>query len=410
MKIGIIREGKIPPDSRTPLTPEQCAHLIRDLHIDVVVEPSPIRCYTSAEYMDFHVPLTHDLHECEVLLGIKEVPLDQLIPGKTYLFFSHTIKEQAHNRKLLQSILAKQIRLLDYEVMTDDQGRRLIAFGKFAGMVGAHNALWTWGQRTGDFELPRMKDCFDYEAAKDHYHSVEWPPVKIVVTGSGRVGTGAVEVLHDMGILQVNPREFVANEFDEAVFTQLIPQDYAARKDGQPFHTRDFYAHPEEYRSIFTPYTRAADILINGIFWDKRAPAFFTAEDMRTPEFRIRVIADVTCDIAPVSSIPSTLRPSSIANPVYGYDPESGDEIAPFQPGGVDMMAIDNLPSEMPRDASRAFGDQFIHHILPELLLTHSKVIERATIAVNGQLGPHFQHLQEYAGLVLEIQATVTKS
>ncbi len=399
MKIGIIREGKIPPDSRTPLTPEQCAHLVRDLHMDVMVEPSPIRCYPNAEYMDFHIALSHDMHECDVLMGIKEVPVDQLIPNKTYLFFSHTIKAQAHNRKLLQAVLSKNIRLLDYEVMTDDMGRRLIAFGKFAGMVGAHNALWTWGRRTGEFQLPRMKDCFDYEAAKDHYFQVKWPPVKIVVTGSGRVGTGAIEVLHDMGILQVNPREFLENEFDEAVFTQVAPQDYVARKDRQAFHTREFYAHPEAYESIFTPFTHAADIMINGIFWDKRAPAFFTVEDMRHPDFRIRVIADITCDIAPESSIPSTLRPSSIANPVYGYDPVTGEEIAPFQPHGVDMMAIDNLPSEMPRDASRAFGDMFIHHILPELRLPHSKVIERATIAANGELGPHFQYLREYVGM-----------
>lgn len=399
MKLGIIREGKTPPDSRTPLTPDQCAHLLRDLQVEVMVEPSPIRCYPDTEYAEFQVPLSPRMQDCDVLMGIKEVPVDQLIPDKTYLFFSHTIKEQAYNRKLLQAILAKGIRLLDYEVMTDEQGRRLIAFGKFAGMVGAHNALWTWSQRCGSFELPRMKECFDYEAAKDHYFHVKWPPVKIVVTGSGRVGTGAVEVLHDMGILQVSKEEFLENDFDEAVFTQLIPQNYVARRDGQPFHTRDFYSHPEAYESVFAPYARAADIMINGIFWDTRAPAFFTVEEMRSPDFRIRVIADVTCDIAPVSSIPCTLRPSSIADPVFGYDPATGREIPPFQPNGIDVMAIDNLPSEMPRDASRAFGDMFIHHILPELLLPHSAVIERATIAEKGRLGKHFEYLKEYAGI-----------
>ncbi len=396
MKIGIIREGKTPPDSRAPLTPEQCAHLIRDLKLDIRVEPSNIRCYTNAEYMDFHVPLSADLEDCDILMGIKEVPIEQLIPGKTYLFFSHTIKAQPHNRKLLLEILNRRIRLLDYEVMTDEHRRRLIAFGKFAGMVGAHNALWTWGMRTGAFELPRMKDCFDYEAAKDHYHRINWPPVKIVVTGSGRVGTGAIEVLHDMGILQVSPKEFLENDFEEAVFTQVSPYDYVARTDGQPFHTRDFYAHPGEYRSVFEPFTRASDIMINGIFWDNRAPAFFTAASMENPEFRIRVIADITCDIAPESSIPSTLRPSSIANPVYGYDPHTGLETEPFLPGSVDVMAIDNLPSEMPRDASRAFGDQFIHHILHELMLPESPVIERATVAVDGRLGKHFQYLKSY--------------
>ena len=396
MKIGIIREGKTPPDTRTPLTPEQCAHLIRDLQLDVRVEPSHIRCYTNAEYMDFHVPVSADMEACDVLMGIKEVPVDQLIPDKTYLFFSHTIKAQPYNRRLLQEILKRRIRLLDYEVMTDEQSRRLIAFGKFAGMVGAHNALWTWGMRSGDFQLPRMKDCFDYEAAKDHYHKINWPSVKIVVTGSGRVGTGAVEVLHDMGILQVSPAEFLENEFEEAVFTQITPHDYVARKDGKSFHTRDFYAHPDQYHSIFERFTRTADIMINGIFWDKRAPAFFTAEQMKNPDFRIRVMADVTCDIAPESSIPCTVRASSIANPVYGYDLQTGTETAPFLSNSIDVMAIDNLPSEMPRDASRSFGDQFIHHILQELLRPDSAVIERATIAENGQLGKHFQYLQSY--------------
>jgi saccharopine dehydrogenase (NAD+, L-lysine forming) len=400
MKIGIIREGKTPPDARTPLVPEQCAYLIREKHLDIIAEPSPIRCYANAEYEDFHVPVSHDLHRCDVLMGIKEVPVDQLIADKTYLFFSHTIKEQPYNRKLLQAVLQKNIRLLDYEVMTDDLGRRLIAFGKFAGMVGAHNALWTWGQRTGAFTLPRMKDCFDYEAAKEHYFHTSWPAVKIVVTGSGRVGTGAVEVLHDMGILQVSPDEFLNNDFDEAVFTQVTPHEYVARKDGAPFHTRDYYQHPEQYQSAFGPFTRCTDIFINGIYWDSKAPAFFTADDMKSPDFRIRVIADVTCDIAPVSSVPSTIRPSSIANPVYGYDPESGTESAPHQANIIDVMAIDNLPSEMPRDASRAFGDMFINHILHEMMKPDSSVIERATIAKNGQLGKHFQYLSGYAGLV----------
>jgi len=399
MKIGIIKEGKTPPDTRTPLVPEQCAYLIREKHLDIVVEPSPIRCYPNAEYDHFHVPVSPDMHRCDVLMGIKEVPISQLIPDKTYLFFSHTIKQQPYNQQLLQAVLQKNIRLLDYEVMTDELGRRLIAFGKFAGMVGAHNALWTWAQRTGQFSLPRMKDCFDYEAAREHYFHTTWPAVKIVVSGSGRVGTGAIEVLHDMGILQVSPAEFLNNDFDEAVFTQVTPYEYVARKDGQAFHTRDFYQHPQEYRSAFAPFTRCTDIFINGIYWDNQAPAFFTAEEMKSPDFRIRVIADVTCDIAPVSSIPATLRPSSIANPVYGYDPALMEESAPHLPHVIDMMAIDNLPSEMPRDASRAFGEMFISHILHELMSPGSPVIERATIAEHGRLGKHFQYLSDYAGL-----------
>lgn len=399
MKIGIIREGKTPPDSRVPLSPAQCAHIIQHFPIDLVVEHSEHRCFKNEEYEALNVPLSADLQDCDILMGVKEVPIDQLIPDKTYLFFSHTIKEQAYNKKLLQAILAKQIRLIDYEVLTDEKGRRLIAFGRFAGMVGAHNALLTYAMRTKAFEIPRMNSFIDYKAAINFYKSLELPPVKIVLTGTGRVGQGSAEVLRDMGIEQVGPEDFLNKAYDKAVFTQLRCEHYAARTDGTAFDKKDFYQNPHLYASIFAPYFRVADIMINGIYWDNQAPAFFTRKEMQAEDFKIKVIADVTCDIAPVASIPATIRPSTIADPIFGYDPHTGLETAPFQAKGVDMMAIDNLPSELPRDASESFGNQFIQHILPEFLQPQSDMLDRATIAVQGQLGSHFQYLKNYAGL-----------
>lgn len=396
MKIGIIREGKIPPDSRVPLTPEQCAEIIRDYPVDVVVEPFPGRCFPDELYGKLSVPLSGDLSGMDILMGVKEVPVQQLIPGKTYFFFSHTIKEQAHNRSLLRAILDKNIRLIDYEVLTDEHGRRLIAFGRFAGMVGAHNGIMAYGRRTGQYSLRRMKDCLDYAEATTVYRHLQLPPMKVVLTGSGRVGQGAARVLKDMGIRQASPESFLEETFAKPVFTQLECKHYAARKDGAPFSTRDFYKHPERYKSIFAPYYRVADVMINGIYWDKKAPAFFTKEEMRREDFNIQVIADVTCDIAPDASIPSTLRPSTIDEPVYGYDPDTETETAPYQHRSVDVMAIDNLPNELPRDASQAFGRQFIAHVLPELLKEHSPMIDRATIAENGHLGPRFQYLEGF--------------
>lgn len=396
MKIGIIREGKVPPDSRVPLAPSQCAFLMKNYDLEVVVEPSAVRCYADAEYAAAGVMLTTELADCDWLMGIKEVPIAQLIPEKTYLFFSHTIKAQPYNRQLLQAILDKKIRLIDYEVLTDEHGERLIAFGRFAGMVGAHNALWTYGQRSGAFQLGRLKDYFDYAAAKADYQKLRLPPLKIVVTGTGRVGSGAVEVLRDMDIREVPPADFVRFRYDEPVFTHLSSKHYVARIDGKAFDYHDFYAHPQYYRSAFEPYFQIADIFINGIFWDVRSPAFFSAEDMRRQDFNIAVIADVTCDIAPKSSVPATLRASTIADPVFGYDPHSESETAPYQPHGIDMMTIDNLPSELPRDASYAFGEKFLHHVLPELLDENSPVIKRATIAENGELTAYFQYLQSY--------------
>lgn len=396
MKIGIIREGKTPPDSRVPLVPAHCSSIIKDTAFDLVVEPSSNRCFSDDEYLAHNIPINTSIEDCDILLGVKEVPIDQLIPNKTYCFFSHTIKKQAYNRQLLLAILEKNIRLIDYEVMTNEKGQRLIAFGRFAGMVGAHNAIWTYGQRTGQYQLKRMKDCKDYAEAKASYQALQLPPVKIVLTGTGRVGSGAAEVLRDMGIREIHPEEFLTFSFSEPVFTQLACHHYAARKDGSTFDKKDFYKNPQLYKSIFSPFIRVSDIMINGIYWDNQAPAFFTKEEMQDHTFNIKVIADVTCDIAPVSSIPSTLKASTIADPVFGFDPKTGSEGIAFRDDVIDMMTIDNLPNELPRDASTAFGDQFIAHILPEFLNSKSEILNRATVAVKGQLGPHFQYLQDY--------------
>lgn len=401
MTIGIIREGKTPPDSRVPLSPQQCAKIIKTRpDIKVVVQPSPIRCFPDEAYAKLNVPMQEDLNDCDVLLGVKEVPIEQLLPNKTYFFFSHTIKEQPYNRDLLRAILDKNIRLIDYEVLTNKQGKRLIAFGKFAGMVGAHNGMMSYGQRTGAFSLPRMKDCYDYEAAKAIYRETDWPALRIVLTGTGRVGQGAALVLRDMGIREVTPEEYLDHQYDEAVFTQLHVQHYVAPKNGRKFSKKDFYDHPKDYRSTFAPYTQTTDLMINGIYWDNDAPAFFTKEDMQQADFRIQVIADVTCDIAPVSSIPSTLMASTIADPVFGYNPVTGAKTKPYQEGSIDMMTIDNLPNELPRDASRAFGQQFITYILEELTQPGSEILERATVAVDGRLGRHFQYLEGYVAQV----------
>jgi alanine dehydrogenase len=397
MKIGIIKEGKIPSDARVPLVPWQCAVLKEEHGIDVVVQRSDVRCFTDEEYAASGIELVDDLAGCDLLMGVKEVPVQDLLREKAYLFFSHTIKKQPQNRKLLQAVLKKGIRLIDYELLKDDSGCRLIAFGHYAGMVGAHNGLWTYGHRTGLFSLKRMRDFHEYKQAREAYGDLRLPPLRVVLTGTGRVSTGARQVLQDMGIQQVNPDDFLQAEFKTPVFTQLSGQHYLSRKDGQPFVRQEFYEDPQLYVCDFEPYFRKADIMINGIFWDSRSPVFFTREDMLRPDFIIKVIADITCDIAPASSVPSTLRPSTIDDPVYGYDPRLGTEVPPFTPHGIDVMAIDNLPSEMPRDASAAFGNQFIEHILPEFFRPNSNVLHRATIALEGRLNDPFFYLRDYA-------------
>lgn len=398
MKIGIIREGKTPPDSRVPLTPKQCAYISEIYPVDFVIEPSPTRCYKDEEYAREGIRLSSDLSNCDVLMGVKEVPLEQLIPFKTYMFFSHTMKKQPYNKKLLKEILNKHIQIIDYEALKDVRGQRLIAFGHYAGMVGAHNALWTYGQRTGDFTLTRACDSHDYAAMCHEYDATKFPPIKICLTGNGRVANGAIDVLKDMKIREVSPDDFLNRTYQEAVFTQLHGRHYVRNKDKMPFVKNEFYNHPERFESAFEPFTKVTDVFINGIYWDPRSPQFFTLEDMKKEDFKIKVIADVTCDIAPEASIPSTLEPSTIAEPVYGYNPDNQQLTTPFQIDSIDVMAIDNLPNELPRDASEFFGKQFIENILPDLLHhEHSAIIHNATIAQYGGLTPLYEYLSDYA-------------
>lgn len=398
MKIGIIREGKVPPDSRVLFTPEQCVALQEKYKVQFFVQPSTGRCLPDDLYEAAGITLQEDISDCDVLMGIKEVPKEQLIPNKAYFFFSHTIKAQPYNRALLQKILKENITLYDYEVLTNEKKQRVIAFGRFAGIVGAHNGMMTYGNRTAAFALEQMHKYDDYAAAIAYYKTLSFPKMKIVVTGKGRVANGAAEVFDHMGIRKVSSKDFLTKDYDEAVYTQLDCIDYAAPKDtNRSFELMDFFTNPQDYQSIFEPYTKVADLMVNGIYWANEAPAFFTKEDMKQAAFSIKVIADVTCDIAPVASIPSTLFATTIAKPVFGYDPQTESAVEPYQTHTIDMMTIDNLPNELPKDASKSFGEQFTENVIEELLeLKNTGMLERAMIATNGALGPHFQYLTDY--------------
>ena len=398
MKIAIIREDKNPPDSRVALIPHQVRKLL-DKGYNIEVQRSKNRCYKDSEYEALGIPLIDEVGDHDFLIGVKEVPVSNIVEGKTYFMFSHTIKEQPYNAKLLRRFIDLDSTLVDYEVLVDSNEKRVIAFGKFAGMVGAHNALYTYGMRTKEFSLPRMKDLDDYAAAIELYSSIELPAVRIALTGTGRVSKGAAMVLRDMGVKEVSPESYIADEFDYAVFTQLSSFYYAKRKDGKGFNKiQHFYDNPSLYESDFHHFLPHTDILINGIYWDPEAPAFFTIDQMKDKSFAIKVIADVTCDIAPEASIPSTIKPSTIAIPVYGYDPHTNQETEPYS-GNVDVMAIDNLPNELPRDASEAFGNMFIDNVLSPLENGDDSIIKRGTIVSKGNLTQRFSYLTTYAGL-----------
>jgi len=397
MKIGIIKEGKIPSDNRVPLAPNQCAHINETTSHKVVVQSSDIRCFSDQDYVDEGITIVENVDDCDLLMGVKEVPIDSLLADKMYMFFSHTIKRQPYNRKLLKAILEKNIHLVDYETIVDENDKRLIAFGKFAGMVGAHNGVMTFGARTGLYALPRMTTFLNYKKAKENYEGLKLPNICVVLTGSGRVGNGAARVLQDLGFKKVSPEEFKHNDFNSPIFTQLHSGDYIQKKDESDFEKHEYYKNPSNFKIDFSSFYKKADIFVNGIYWDSDGPAFFTIDEMQSSDFNIQVIADVTCDIAPESSIPSTVRPSTIEEPVYGFNPSTGNENDPYQPDCIDVMAIDNLPNELPRDASRAFGDMFIEHVLPELD-PDSDLIQRSSMTTpDGKLTEKFKYLESYS-------------
>lgn len=396
-KIGIINEGKVPIDRRVPLTPVQAKKVkVKFPEADIVVQSSKIRCFKDGDYEEEGVPVVDNLEDCDIILGVKEVPIDNLIEGKTYLFFSHTIKKQSYNRELLRSILKKKIRLIDYEVLRNSSGKRIIAFGRWAGIVGAYNGIWTFGKRYNLYSLRRAKDCFDLEDLKTEFKKVHLPSVKIVVTGGGRVAKGAMEVLHGMNIKKVTPLALLNEEFREPVFAQLNSRDYNKKKGNGVFDRDDFYKNPSQYESDFLKYTRVADLLIASAFWDPHAPVLFHREDVLRGDFKTTVIADITCDIE--GSIPSTKKPSTIDDPIYDYNP-SNDKIedALSDEANITMMAIDNLPCELPRDASESFGNELLNNVLPELLGNdENQIIKKATIAENGQLNEDYAYLKAY--------------
>lgn len=399
MKIGVLRETKTPPDKRVPLSPKQCALVIDQYpEAQLVVQPSPIRKYRDEEYIAHGVSMQEDLSDCDILLGVKEVKIETLLPEKTYLFFSHTFKLQPYNAELLRAILDRKIRLVDYEVIKDPSGKRLIGFGRYAGVVGCYNGFRTFGLKHGIYDLKPAHECEDRAEMEGELSKVILPDdAKIVLTGFGRVGHGAREIMAKLPIEEVDSARFLLEKFDHPVFTHLDSEHYNARKSDGGFDRPEFYADGSGYESTFPGYCHVADMYIACHYWAERAPFLFTKDDMKDPRWKTSVVADISCDIdGPVAS---TIRPSTIADPIYGYDPSTESETDYRSNEAIAVMAVDNLPCELPKDASEDFGSELIKHVLPHLLGDDSeRVIEMASETdLEGNLMPEFAYLEEYA-------------
>lgn len=394
--LGITLETKTPPDKRVPLTPKQCRALLDRYHqLDILVQPSSMRCYSDEEYRAEGISLSEDLSSCDILMGVKEVKINALIEGKSYLFFSHTAKKQPYNRQLLQEVVRKGIRLIDYEYLTGEDGIRVVAFGRWAGVVGAYNGLRGFGLRKGGYELKPAHLCFDLQELHQELGKVDLGSRRILLTGGGRVAGGALEILEKAGIRQVEPEAFLREDYDHAVYVRLDPWHYTQRIDGKPFDFNHFVAHPQMYMNSILPYAARTNIFIACHFWDPDSPEMLSSDALASGTLPISLIADISCDID--GPIASTIRASTIASPFYGYDPASGRETPPFEEGAITVMAVDNLPGELPRDASADFGEALMEHVIPELLgRGDSGMLDRASITSKGKLTPLYAYLEDY--------------
>jgi len=396
IKFALIKERKTPPDRRVVFSPNKLKEIVQKFpEASFKIESSDIRIFKDSEYEEAGFIVSQDITDCDVLLGVKEVPIANLLPNKKYFFFSHTIKKQPYNRDLLKAILKDNIELLDHEVIVKENGHRLIGFGRYAGLVGAYNCFRALGIRDQLYNLPKVEVLPDLKSVLKELDKIKVPNLKILLTGSGKVAHGAKEILDHLQIKQVPVSEYLENEFLEPVYCLIDVRDYNIHNSGKNTTNRHFYKHPEEYRSNFMRFAAVSDVFIAGHFYGDGAPVFFTQEQANSPDFKIKLIADVSCDIG--IPIASTIRPSTIADPIYGYDPKTGGEVDFRKEGAITVMAVDNLPCELPKDASEGFGEMFMKNVIPAFFNQDKDgILKRARMTKEGALTERFCYLQDY--------------
>ncbi|WP_339626826.1 NAD(P)-dependent oxidoreductase [uncultured Winogradskyella sp.] len=397
MKFAIIKERKNPPDRRVVFSPEKLAEARAQFpEAEFIVESSDIRIFSDEAYKAKGFKVTNDVTDADVMIGVKEVPIAHLIPNKKYFYFSHTIKKQPYNRDLLKAMLNTNIEMLDHETIVKENGARLIGFGRYAGLVGAYNGFRALGLRDNIFALPKVETLADLEAVKAELDKITLPNIKILLSGTGKVAYGAKEILDHLGVKEVGDALYLTSKFIEPVYCMVDVMEYAKRKDGKVGDKYAFYKDPSGYESNFMPYAKETDYFIAGHFYGNNAPYLFTREDAKHPDFKINLVADISCDVdGPVAS---TLRASTIADPFYGYDAKTESEVAFNTKGAITVMAVDNLPCELPKDASEGFGDSFLEHVIPAFFNDDKdRILERAQMTTkDGKLTSRFAYLQDF--------------
>ena len=395
MKIGIIKEYKSPPDKRVVFSPEKCIDTLQKFpQVEFFIEKSDIRCFSDSEYEEMGLKVVTDLSNCDVLIGVKEVPIEKLIDNKKYFFFSHTIKKQPYNKKLLQQIIKKNIELFDHETIVDNNNNRLIGFGYYAGVIGAYNGLRAYGLKNHTFSIPKAIDLKDRQEFNSILKSLSIPNMKILLTGKGRVGSGTKEVLDFLKIKEVSAQDFINESYNESVYVNIDVLDYNY-SDSIENTVSNFYNYPEKFRSTFSKFLSVSDIYFAGHYHNPKAPKLITLDDIKNPDFNVQVIADISCDID--GPIASTIRPSTIENPTYGFHKEKLVECDFLDENALAVMAVDNLPCELPRDSSEMFGEMFLKYVIPSFFNNdQDNILKNSKITSEGSLTDRFSYLSDY--------------
>jgi len=404
--LAILKEARI-DENRTPFSPAQISNLLNKFpNLKIIVQPSNRRCFKNEDYLKAGAQITDDLRSADIIFGVKEVDVSTLIKNKTYLFFSHTSKVRQYigqvivdkaiiyKKELLKEVIKKNITLIDYENVRDvsGEGYRYLGFGRFAGIIGAYNTLNLYLKLNNKQQLPRAFEINNYEQVKKLISKQNFNKLKILLTGSGRASKGAIEQLKHANIRQVLINDYLNNKYDEAVFCNISAKKHIERKDGKTSTYEDFNLNPHEYNYKVKNFLFDTDMFIACHYWDAKFPKLFYPKEIS--EFKnLKIIGDVTCDIN--GSVPTTIRSTSIAKPYYSINTDLMKEIE-LGNKGIAVMAVDNLPSELPKDASEEFGDSIITEILPYLIDEDDGRINRATTASNGKFSSKFNYLNDF--------------
>ncbi len=397
--IGIIRESRN-DENRTPLVPEHIKkYKESNPNINFIIQPSNSRCFADEEYELCGAKINENLNECSIIFGVKEIDPNILINNRTYFFFSHTFKInkqqkniEKHKKDLLLSILNKKITLIDYENIRGKNGTRCLGFGRFAGIVGCYNTLNLLLKMLGKQSLASAYKINDYERLVLNLKNLYFPKTKILVTGDGRVAKGVIELLNLTNIKAVSKKDFLEKKFDQPIFCNLKTKDYVTNNSYTYFNLEHFINNPQDYSSSALQYLKETDILISAHYWDPSSPKIFENEDLKVLQ-NLKIVGDISCDIN--GSVPTTIRSTTIEEPNYWIERYTLKEIDENN-DGIAVMAVDNLPSELPRDSSTEFSEGIINEVLPFLLKEDDGRILNGTITRDGSFLEKYNYLNNY--------------